>query len=51
MLTPLNKVLIKIFAKGFFRVNAGLLLFLFVVLISYCFFIETAGHVSLLQKS
>jgi hypothetical protein len=40
--------LIKIFAKGFFRVNAGLLLFLFVVLISYCFFIETVGHVGLL---
>jgi hypothetical protein len=48
MLTPLNKVLIKIFAKGFFSVNSGLLLFLFVVLISYCFFIETVGHVGLL---
>jgi hypothetical protein len=48
MRISLNSVLIKIFARGFFRVNSGLLLFFFVVLLSYCFFIETAGHVSLL---
>jgi hypothetical protein len=47
-LSPLDKVLIKIFAKGFFRVNSGMLLFVFVVFVSYCFFIETVGHVSLL---
>ncbi len=50
MQQPLTKVLLKIFARGFYKVNAGLLIFLFVVLISYCFFINTAGDVKLLPK-
>lgn len=40
---PLTKVLLKIFAYRFYREQSGLLLFLFVTLISYCFFINTAG--------
>jgi hypothetical protein len=39
----LTKVLLKIFAYRFYREQSGLLLFLFVTIISYCFFINTAG--------
>ncbi|QNK62229.1 hypothetical protein H7F33_17040 [Pedobacter sp. PAMC26386] len=39
----LTKVLLKIFAYRFYREQSGLLLFLFVTLISYCLFINTAG--------
>ncbi|UZR97084.1 hypothetical protein [Chondrinema litorale] len=42
--SPLSKVLIKIFAKGFYKVNAGLLLFLFVTIILYCFYIEVLNQ-------
>ena len=38
MYTPLTKVLIKIFAKGFYKVHSGFLLFLFVTCILYCFY-------------
>ncbi len=37
---PLSIILIKIFVKGFYKAHAGLLLFLFVTLISYAFFIQ-----------
>jgi hypothetical protein len=47
---PFSHLLIKVFARSFFKVNMGLLVFLFVVLISYCFFINTAGDVKLLPK-
>lgn len=49
MLSPVTHALIKIFARGFFRVNSGLLVFLFVMLISYCFFMNTAGDVNLIS--
>lgn len=39
----LTRVLLKIFAYRFYREQSGLLLFLFVTIISYCFFINTAG--------
>lgn len=42
---PLTNILVKIFAKGFYRVHTGFLIFLFVIIISYCFFINTAGVV------
>jgi len=45
---PLTNILIKIFARGFYKVNSGLLIFLFVVIISYCFFVNTLGDVKLL---
>ena len=38
MYAPLTKVLIKIFAKGFYKVHSGFLLFLFVTCILYCFY-------------
>ena len=37
------RVLIKIFSWRFYRENSGLLLFSYVSIISYCFFIKTAG--------
>lgn len=37
------KVLIKLFSWRFYRENSGLLLFSYVSIISYCFFIKTAG--------
>ena len=37
---PLSRILIKVFVKGFYKAHAGLLLFLFVTLISYAFFIQ-----------
>ncbi|MCR8556190.1 hypothetical protein KXD93_00970 [Mucilaginibacter sp. BJC16-A38] len=45
---PLNNILVKVFARGFYKVNSGLLIFLFVILVSYCFFINTLGDVKLL---
>ena len=46
----MTNVLIKIFARGFYKVHSGFLVFIFVVLVSYCFFINTAGDVKLLPK-
>jgi hypothetical protein len=43
MISPLTIVLIKIFSRGFYRANAGLLLFFFVVLVSYTILINPAG--------
>lgn len=45
MRSPVTKVLLKIFAAGFYRMHAGLLVFLFGTFISYCFFINTLGSV------
>jgi len=47
MKQPLSIILIRIFAYGFFKVHSGQLLFLFVTFISYCFYINTLGTVSL----
>lgn len=40
-----NTALKKIFVDGFYRTHAGMLLFIFVILISYCLFINTLGTV------
>jgi hypothetical protein len=40
-----NLVLRKIFVDGFYRTHAGMLVFVFVMLISYCLFINTLGTV------
>ncbi|PTS94104.1 hypothetical protein DBR11_24045 [Pedobacter sp. HMWF019] len=40
---PLLNILLKGFAWRFYKENSGLLLFFFVSIISYCFFIKTAG--------
>ncbi|RLJ76746.1 hypothetical protein [Pedobacter alluvionis] len=40
-----NPVLRKIFVDGFYRTHAGMLVFVFVILISYCLFINTLGTV------
>ena len=48
MFSPLTATLVKIFAKGFYRVNAGMLVFLLVTIGSSFFFIETVGDVNLL---
>ncbi len=45
MRSPVTKVLLKIFAGGFYQMHAGLLVFLFGTFISYCFFINTLGSV------
>lgn len=45
MRQPLTIVLTRIFSRGFFKVHAGLLLFLFVTFVSYAFFINTLGDV------
>ncbi|WP_339071045.1 hypothetical protein [Chitinophaga sp. 212800008-4] len=45
MKQPLTIVLTRIFSRGFFKIHAGLLLFLFVTFVSYAFFINTAGDV------
>lgn len=45
MHSPVTKILLKIFATGFYRMHAGLLVFLFGTFISYCFFINTLGSV------
>jgi hypothetical protein len=44
MLSPLTKVLIKIFVKGFYRVHSGLLLFFFVTIITCGFFVEVLNQ-------
>ncbi|MTI29459.1 hypothetical protein, partial [Xanthovirga aplysinae] len=45
---PLTKVLLKIFAKGFYKVHSGLLVFFFVSILTYCFYIDVlnGGHFS-----
>ncbi|WP_428331084.1 hypothetical protein [Mucilaginibacter sp.] len=48
MQQALTNILVKVFARGFYKVHSGLLIFLFVILIGYCFFINTAGDVKLL---
>ncbi|RBQ03742.1 hypothetical protein [Pedobacter miscanthi] len=40
-----NLALKKIFVNGFYRTHAGMLVFVFVMLISYCLFINTLGTV------
>lgn len=40
-----NTALKKIFVDGFYRIHAGMLVFIFVMLISYCLFINTLGTV------
>lgn len=45
MLPLSNIALRKIFVDGFFRTHAGMLVFVFVILISYCLFINTLGTV------
>jgi hypothetical protein len=40
-----NIALKKIFVDGFYRSHAGMLVFIFVILISYCLFINTLGTV------
>jgi hypothetical protein len=47
MFSPLTKVLVKIFARGFYRVHAGLFLFFFSTLIVYFFFIEVLNQTHL----
>jgi hypothetical protein len=47
MISPLTRVLTKIFAKGFYRVHAGLLLFFFVTLLTYGFFINVLNETHL----
>lgn len=51
MFQPVTNILIKVFAKTFYKVHSGLLVFLFVSLISYCFFINTAGDIKLLSSA
>ena len=46
MISPLTIVLTKIFSRGFYRANAGSLLFFFVVVVSYAIFITPAGTMS-----
>ncbi|GGH18490.1 hypothetical protein [Pedobacter zeae] len=45
MLQLSNLALRKIFVGGFYRTHAGMLVFVFVMLISYCLFINTLGTV------
>ncbi len=45
MLQLSNLALRKIFVDGFYRSHAGMLLFVFVMLVSYCLFINTLGTV------
>lgn len=40
-----NTALRKIFVDGFYRMHAGMLVFIFVILMSYCLFINTLGTV------
>ena len=40
MLSPLSKILVKIFVKGYYRIYAGQLLFLFSTLFCYLFYVE-----------
>ena len=46
MFSPLTKILIKVFGYGFYKVHSGLLFFLFVSVISFCFFVTTGGHMA-----
>jgi len=43
MQAPLTRILIKLFSRGFYRANAGLLLFSFVAIVSYTLLMNTAG--------
>ena len=45
MLPLSNIALRKIFVDGFYRTHAGMLVFVFVMLVSYCLFINTLGTV------
>lgn len=36
--------LIRIYARAWYRVHAGMLVFVFIMLVSYCFFINPLGH-------
>ncbi|MBC9929119.1 hypothetical protein [Chitinophaga qingshengii] len=45
MRRPLTMVLVRLFAHSFYKMHAGLLLFLFVTFVSYAFFINTTGEV------
>jgi hypothetical protein len=47
----MTTILIKLFARTFYKVHSGLLIFLFVSLISYCFFINTAGDIKLISSA
>lgn len=47
MLSPLTKVLIKIFSTGFYKVHAGLLITLFATTIIYFIFINVSDQASL----
>ncbi len=44
MISPLIKVLFKIFVKGFYKAHSGLLLFFLVTVIMYGFFVEVLNH-------
>ena len=46
----MTNILVKLFARGFYKVHSGFLVFVFVMLVSYCFFINTLGDVKLLPK-
>ena len=43
MISPLTRILIKIFSRGFYRANAGLLLSCFVIIVSYAILITPLG--------
>jgi hypothetical protein len=45
MFSLFNVALRKIFVDGFYRTHAGMLVFIFVILMSYCLFINTLGTV------
>ncbi|MBL0740270.1 hypothetical protein [Chryseolinea lacunae] len=45
MQSPITTVLLKLFPRGFFRAHAGLLLFLFVSILSYCFYIQVLNDI------
>ncbi len=42
---PLTSVLVKIFARGFYREHGGFLIFLFVNVVSYCFYIQILNDI------
>lgn len=43
MISPLSRILIRIFSRGFYRANAGLLLSCFVIIVSYAILITPLG--------
>ncbi len=47
IIATLNKILFKIFVKGFYQTHAGALLFFFVSIITYCFFIQVLNETHL----